>query len=148
MSQVNLKLFRETSKRALTIGGLSLAVVLMIGAAAFAGSLGKRVAHDKSRSWKHPQVHEVVDVDHPQAFAVKIRANPARPLDWDYKLECYRRHGTRIWARQARLSRRIHRSCKKFHPTMRHPHDCTLTADATYDTRQHGRLVLNLYAKK
>ena len=46
MSQENVQLFREVLKRALTIGALSLAVVLMIGAAAFAGSLGKRVAHD------------------------------------------------------------------------------------------------------
>jgi hypothetical protein len=135
-------------KRVLTTGGISLAVVLMIGAAAFAGSLGKRVAHDESHSWKHPEVHAVSDVDHPRAFAVKIRANPARPLDWDYKLECYRRHGTRISGEAGSLDQKDPPVVMRLHPTMRHPHDCTLTADATYDTRQHGRLVLSLYAKK
>ena len=74
-------------RRALIVGGITVAAVIVVSAAAFAGSLGKRVAHDESHSWKHPQVHAVSDVDHPQAFAVKIRANPARPLDWDYKLD-------------------------------------------------------------
>lgn len=139
---------RQLLKRVLTIGGISLVAVLMIGAAASAGSLGKRVAHDESRSWKHPEVHAVRDVDHPRAMALKIRANPARPLDWDYKLECYRRHGTRVSGEAASLVRKDPPVVRKLHPTMRHPQDCTLTVDATYDTRQHGRLVLNLYAKK
>jgi hypothetical protein len=37
---------------------------------------------------------------------------------------------------------------QKHPPVMRHPQDCILTADATYDTSEHCRLVLNLYAKK
>jgi hypothetical protein len=45
----------QNVKRALTIGGISLAVVLMISVAAFASSLGKRIAHD-SDSGRHPEV--------------------------------------------------------------------------------------------
>jgi hypothetical protein len=135
-------------RRVLTIGGISLAVVLMIGAAAFAGSLGKQVAHDKSRSWKHPQVHAVSNVDHPQAMAVKVRANPSRPVDGDWTLACYKHHGQRIHGKSRKFVQKHPPVIVRLQPTLRHPQNCILTADATYDTRQHGRLVLNLYAKK
>jgi len=132
----------------LTIGGISLAVVLMIGVAAFAGSLGKQVAHDKSRSWKHPRVHALVDVDHPHAMAVKVRANPPRPLDGDWTLDCFKHHGQRVRGKARKFVQKHPPVIVRLQPTMRHAQDCVLTADATYDTRQHGRLVLNLYAKK
>ena len=139
---------QENVKRVLTIGGISLAVVLMISAAAFAGSLGKRVAHDVSQSWKHPQVHAVHDVEHPHAMAVKMRAHPSRPLDGGWQLECYKHDGQRVRAEGTKFLQKQPPVVERLHPTMRHPHNCILSADATYDTRQHGRLVLNLYAKK
>lgn len=122
--------------------------MMMVGAVAFAGSLGKRVAHDESRSWKHPQVSAVHDVDHPHAMAVKVRAYPSRPLDGDWKLESYKHHGRRVRAKARKLLQERPPVIVRLHPTMRDPQNCILTADATYDTRQHGRLVLNLYAKK
>jgi hypothetical protein len=130
----------------LTIGGISLAVVLMIGVAAFASSLGKRIAHVESRSWKHTEVSATGDVDHPRAMALKIRANPSRRVDGVWQLECYRHRGGRSRARK--ILQRQPPVIVRLRPTVRHPQNCFLSAEASYHTRQHGRLVLNLYAKK
>jgi hypothetical protein len=131
----------------LTIGGLSLAVVLMIAAVAFAGSLGRRVAHD-SDSGRRPEVSGARHVNHPRVLGIKIRAAPEAKLDWGYDLSCrHRRHGA-ISGETAESREHHPPVVVKLQPTFRHPYDCTLKADATYDTRKHGRLVLNLYAKK
>jgi hypothetical protein len=135
-------------RRALIVGGITVAAVIVVSAAAFAGSLGKRIAHDESHSWKHPQVHAVQDVDHPHTMAVKMRAHPSRPVDGDWTLACYRHGGRRSRSKARKFVQKHPPVVVRLHPTMRHPRDCILTADGYYDTRQHGRLVLNLYAKK
>jgi hypothetical protein len=75
-------------KRALVIGGISLAVVLMMGVAAFASSLGKRIAHDSDHG-RNPHVSAFHHVTHPRGLAVKVRANPAKPVDVLYKVNCH-----------------------------------------------------------
>jgi hypothetical protein len=135
-------------RRALIVGGITVAAVIVVSAAAFAGSLGKRVAHDKSHSWKHPQVHAGSNVDHPHAMAVKVRAHPSRPLNGGWQLACYKHHGQRVRAMATKFLQEHPPVIARLHPTMRHAQNCILSADATYATRQHGRLVLNLYAKR
>ena len=147
MSQENGQPSRRVLKRVLAIGGTSLAVVLMVGAAAFAGSLGKRIAHD-SDSGRHPEVLAAGHVKHPRVLRIKIRAAPEAKLVWGYDLGCrHRRHGT--ISGEAAESREDHPPVVvKLQPTFRDPYDCRLRAHASYDRRKRGRLVLNLYAKK
>ena len=143
MSQENGQL----SRRALTIVGISLAVVLMIGAAAFASSLGKRIAHD-SDSGRHPEVSAVAQVKHPRALGIKIRAAPEAKIDWGYDVACSRRRDGAISGQAAESSEHHPPVVVNVQPTFRHPYKCRLKAHANYDRRKHGRLVVNLYAKK
>jgi hypothetical protein len=138
---------RGTLKRALTIGALSLTVVLMIGAAAFAGSLGQRVAHD-SDSGHHPEVSAVAHIQHPHALRIKIRAAPEAKIDWGYDVGCSRRRHGSISGETGESSTRRLPKIVRVQPTFRHPYKCTLKAHASYDKAKRGRLVLNLYAKK
>jgi hypothetical protein len=137
----------ENVKRVLTIGGISLAVVLMIGVAAFASSLGKTIAHD-SDSGRHPEVSAVAHVKHPRVMGIKIRAAPEAKIDWGYDVGCSRRRHGDISGETGESSEHHPPKIVKVQPTVRDPYKCTLKAHANYDTRKHGRLVLNLYAKK
>jgi hypothetical protein len=130
----------------LVIGGISLAVVLMMGVAAFASSLGKRIAHDSDHG-RNPHVSAFHHVTHPRGLAVKVRANPAKPVDVLYKVNCHPgRKGEVRDLRQKKAPPIVARVRQKL---LKPFHDCNLSAKAYYDsTRQHGRLVLNLYAKK
>jgi hypothetical protein len=134
-------------KRALTIGGLSLAVVLIIGAAAFAGSLGKRIAHDTDHG-RNPHVSAARHVKYPRGLALKVRANPPAPVDVLYKLNCHPgRKGEVRDLRQKKTPPIVARVRQKL---LKPFHDCNWSVKAFYDSPllQHGRLVLNLYAKK
>jgi hypothetical protein len=137
----------ESLKRPLTIGGLSLTVVLMISTAAFATSLGKPVAHD-SDSGRHPEVSAVANVRHPRVLRIKINAAPKAKIDYGYSIGCSRRPHGSISGVGGESSERQLPKIVKVQPTVRDPYKCTLKAHANYDTRKHGRLVLNLYAKK
>ena len=119
----------------------------MVGAAAFAESLGKRIAHD-SDSGRHPDVSAVAQVKHPHVMRIKIRAAPEAKIDWGYSVACSRsRHGD-IFGEGGESSERQLPKIVKLQPTVRDPYKCKLKGHANYDRRKHGRLVLNLYAKK
>ena len=119
----------------------------MIGAAAFASSLGKRVAHD-SDFGRHPEVSAVAHVKYPRVLRIKIRAAPEAKIDWGYDVACSRRRHGSISGEGGESSERQLPKIVKVQPTVRDPYVCTLKAHATYDARKRGRLVLNLYAKK
>ena len=119
----------------------------MIGAAAFASSLGKRVAHD-SDFGRHPEVSAVAHVKYPRVLRIKIRAAPEAKIDWGYDVACSRRRHGSISGEGGESSERQLPKIVKVQPTVRDPYVCTLKAHATYDARKRGRRVLNLYAKK
>src|SRR3954451_19633157 len=143
----SVQLLREALNRVLTIGGLSLTALLMIGAVAFAGSLGRRVAHD-SDSGRHPEVSAVAHIKRPRVMGIKIRAAPEAKIDWDYDVGCSRRRHGSISGEAGESSEHHPPKTVKVQPTVRDPYKCTLKAHANYDTRKRGRLVVNLYTKK
>jgi hypothetical protein len=77
-----------------------------------------------------------------------MRAAPEAMIDWGYNLGCSRRpHGGISGVKGGTRTRRLPHIVK-LQPTFRHPYECKLKAHASYERRTHGRLVVNLYAKK
>jgi hypothetical protein len=81
-------------------------------------------------------------------MGIKIRAAPEAKIIWGYNVICLRRPHGSAFGVGGTSSERHPPKIVKVKPTVRNPYECDLDAHATYDRRTHGRLVVNLYAKK